>query len=106
VGITGLVQEMRTKTRHKATVFSVYVDAAHRGGGLGGALLEAAITHARAAGVRTLHLTVTVGNDAARRVYERHGFRSIAIEPRALLVNGTFYNNDHMIADLDQPPTT
>ncbi|HUB45932.1 MAG TPA: GNAT family N-acetyltransferase [Acetobacteraceae bacterium] len=103
VGITGLVQEMRTKTRHKATVFSVYVDAAYRSGGLGGALVEAAITHARAAGVRMLHLTVTVGNDAARRLYERQGFRSIAIEPRALLVNGMFYDNEHMIADLDQP---
>jgi len=104
VGIAGLLQEMRVRTRHKASVFSVYVDAAHRGGGVGGALVEAAITHARTAGVRVLHLTVTVGNDGARRVYGRLGFRSIAIEPRALLVNGTFYDNEHMIADLDQPP--
>jgi ribosomal protein S18 acetylase RimI-like enzyme len=102
VGMTGLIQEMRAKTRHKATVFSVYVEAAHRGGGLGGALVEAAISHAHAAGVRMLHLTVTVGNDAARRLYEQLGFRSIAIEPRALLVNGTFYDDEHMIMDLDQ----
>ncbi|HUB10620.1 MAG TPA: GNAT family N-acetyltransferase [Acetobacteraceae bacterium] len=101
VGIIGLMQETRIKTRHKATVFSVYVDAAHRGGGLGFALVETAVAYARAAGVRMLYLTVTVGNDAARRVYERLGFRGIAVEPRALLVNGTFYDDEHMALDLD-----
>lgn len=102
-GITGLLQETRIKTRHKANVFSVYVEAAHRGTGLGAALVETAMTHARGTGARVLHLTVTVGNNAARRVYARLGFRGIAIEPRALLVNGVFYDNEHMMLDLDQP---
>jgi len=102
VGVTGLLQETRMKTRHRASVFTVYVDAAHRGGGLGAALVEQALAHARATGVRVVHLTVTVGNAGARRVYERLGFRGIAIEPRALLVNGTFYDNEHMMLDLDR----
>ncbi len=101
VGMTGLHAETRSKTRHKANVFSVYVDAAHRGSGIGRALVETAITHASEAGIRLLHLTVTVGNDAARRVYVGLGFRGFAIEQRALCVNGVFYDNEHMALDLD-----
>lgn len=103
VGIAGLFQQTRIKTRHRADVFTVYVDAAHRGSGLGQALVEAAVTQARGTGVRVLQLTVTVGNDAARRIYERVGFRGFATEPRALLVNGLFYDNEHMLLDLDVP---
>lgn len=101
VGIAGLVVQTRLKTRHKAHLFSVYVDAAHRRSGLGRTLVETAISQARDAGVRLLQLTVTVGNDAARRVYVGLGFRSYGIEQRALLLNGVFYDNEHMALDLD-----
>jgi ribosomal protein S18 acetylase RimI-like enzyme len=101
VGITGLHAQMGIKRRHSAGLFSVYVDAAHRGTGLGLALVEAAITHARAAGFSLLRLTVTVGNDAARRLYVGLGFQSEGIERRALLVDGVFYDDEHMALDLD-----
>jgi len=101
VGIAGLRAETRVKTRYKAHLFSVYVDAAHRRSGLGRALAETAITHARDAGCRLVQLTVTVGNDAARQVYMGLGFRTYGIEPRALMVNGMFYDNEHMALDLD-----
>ncbi len=101
VGITGLRAQTRIKSRHRAHLFSVYVDAAHRRTGLGRALVETAITHARDAGVRLLQLTVTVGNDPARRTYVGLGFRTYGIEQRALLVNGVFYDEEHMALDLD-----
>jgi len=103
VGIVGLLVQTRIKTRHRADIFSMYLDAAHRRSGLSRALVDAAVAQARAGGYRVVQLTVTVGNDAARRLYTAAGFRSFAVEPRALLVNGVFYDNEHMILDLDQP---
>jgi RimJ/RimL family protein N-acetyltransferase len=46
-------------------------------------------------------LTVAVGNDGARRIYERMGFRSFGIEPRGLLVDGEFVDEEMMVLDLD-----
>jgi ribosomal protein S18 acetylase RimI-like enzyme len=101
VGITGLMAQMGPKRRHGSDLFTVYVDAAHRGTGLGRALVEMAIQHARNAGCRQVLLCVTVGNDAARQVYAGLGFRGWGIAPRALFVDGRFYDNEHMVLDLD-----
>ena len=101
VGIAGMVVEPRVKTRHKGFIYTVYVDQAFRGLGLAAALMEAAITAAREAGLRFVTLTVAVGNDGARRIYERMGFRTFGIEPRGLLVDGEFVDEEMMVLDLD-----
>lgn len=101
VGATGLLGQPRIKLRHRADVFFVYVDAAHRHSGLGRTLVETAIAHARDAGVLVLRLAVTVGNDSARRLYAALGFRSYAIVKRAMQVDGVFYDEEHMALDLD-----
>ena len=46
-----------------------------RGRGIGQRLLEAALAFARRAGHRRIHLSTFAGLDAARALYERHGFR-------------------------------
>ena len=46
-----------------------------RGAGVGSALIEAAFDHFRSVGASELTLSVMQGNDAARRLYERHGLR-------------------------------
>jgi ribosomal protein S18 acetylase RimI-like enzyme len=52
-------------------VVSMWTDPAWRGRGVGAALLQAAIAFA---GDAPVFLSVTENNDAARRLYERHGF--------------------------------
>lgn len=101
VGTSGLRLETGVKSRHKGSVFAVYVDAAHRGTGLAGGLIEAVIAGARDARVSVLHLTVTLGNDAARTLYAALGFRSYGIERRGLCVDGVFYDEELMALDLD-----
>jgi GNAT superfamily N-acetyltransferase len=54
-------------------VVAMWTDPAVRGRGVGGAVLAALVGWAGSHGLRT-HLDVTVGNDAARRTYERAGF--------------------------------
>lgn len=100
VGMAGLLRQTRIKTRHKGDVYGVYVDAAHRGGGLANALVAAVIAEARDAGLRVLHLTVTAGNDAARRTYEHLGFAHFATERRGLAIDDVFYDVEHMAMEL------
>jgi GNAT superfamily N-acetyltransferase len=56
-------------------LFQVWVAPAARGHGVAAALLDAAIGWARSRGARAMQLGIVCGNDAARRLYERAGFR-------------------------------
>ena len=100
-GLAGLIVPTRIKKRHRGDVFGVYVDAAQRRSGLAHALVATVIAHARNEGLCLLQLTVTVGNNSARAMYERLGFTAFAIERRALLVDGVFHDTTHMVLNLD-----
>jgi len=50
------------------------VDDGQRGGGAGGRLMEQAMDFVRAAGFADVYLWTFAGLDAARTLYERHGF--------------------------------
>ena len=57
-----------------AYVEDVVVDEAHRGQGIGTALIRAAVERAREAGARRLDLTSRPSREAANRLYRRLGF--------------------------------
>jgi ribosomal protein S18 acetylase RimI-like enzyme len=101
VGLVGLQIPAGAKERHKAHLFSMYVDAAHRRGGLAQQLVEAVIAGARDAGAILLQLSVTVGNVAAQRLYRRMGFAVYGVERRAYRVDGRLYDSELMVLDLD-----
>lgn len=103
-GAAGLAFEQREKTRHKATLFGMYVPQAQRRRGLGDALVAAVLAAARARpGLRHVLLTVTDGNAGARRLYERHGFRSWGVEPNAVRVGEGCLAKVHMVCPLTAP---
>ena len=79
----------------------MYVDAAHRRTGLAQQLVEAVIAGAREAGAVVLHLSVTVGNAPAQRLYRRMGFTVYGVERRSLKVDGRFHDEELMALDLD-----
>jgi ribosomal protein S18 acetylase RimI-like enzyme len=54
---------------------AMWVEPEQRGTGLGGQLLQAALTSAAAGGYRSVRLWVTDGNLGASTLYERAGFR-------------------------------
>jgi ribosomal protein S18 acetylase RimI-like enzyme len=101
IGFTGLQVSEKIKQRHKGFVYSVYVDAAFRRLGVADGLMAAAIAAARDAGLRYVWLTVAADNENARRLYQRLGFRRFGTEPRGLLVDGAFVDEDMMVLDLD-----
>ena len=58
-------------------LFQMWVAPECRGRGVAAALLDEALAWARARGARTMQLGVMCGNDGARRLYERAGFRDV-----------------------------
>ena len=83
VGMAGFKRETGPRDRHKGFIWGVYVEPAARGQGVGAALMEALIASARDA-VEQLTLAVVSSNQAAIALYEKFGFETYGVEPRAL----------------------
>ncbi|MGE8367843.1 GNAT family N-acetyltransferase, partial [Cupriavidus sp.] len=47
-----------------------------------------------------LNLCVNAENTAAKQLYESLGFATFGIEPRAMVVDGRFYDEQHMVLKL------
>lgn len=52
----------------------LYVEPAHRSGGIGGRMMEAVVAEARRRGARALDLEVTADHARAANLYRRRGF--------------------------------
>jgi [ribosomal protein S18]-alanine N-acetyltransferase len=61
----------------EAEILSVAVALSRRGGGLGRQLLERHLRRLVGLGARTVFLEVDAGNEPARRLYRRAGFREV-----------------------------
>jgi ribosomal protein S18 acetylase RimI-like enzyme len=100
-GIIGIVRESGKKERHKARIWGMYVGSNYRRKGVGESLLKAAIQQAQAwPGVEQVNLSVTEVADDAKRLYERSGFRVWGREPAALLSEGQYADEIHMVLKL------
>lgn len=95
VGMASYWREPSCKSRHTARVGSMYVREAARGTGMAGELLEAVLA-AAAKHAEQATLSVEASNTRAIRLYERHGFRVIGRFPRALLIDGNYYDELEM----------
>ncbi len=71
---------VREALREHAHIADLFVRAAHRGRGIGQALLARAETMALARGVPRITLGVVAGNNIAERTYRRFGYDTYALE--------------------------
>lgn len=102
VGIVSLQRYGREKLRHRALIGAMYVAPEARGQGIGRALLKQALHDAHAwDGVIDAVLAVTVGNEAARRLYADAGFVTYSTDPRLLKVDDRYYDIEWMICPLN-----
>lgn len=104
IGTAAYVPERRVKTRHKATMVAVYLKPAWRSTGVGRAMVEAVIAHARTQRVILL-CNATMGNLPARRLYHSLGFVPYGVERDALVINGQSFDEEMLMLDLrhDKP---
>lgn len=101
VGITGIRREPLQQVAHMATVWGVFVSPSHRGHGIAQKLLSAATAHvAEKWKCVQLMLWVNTENTPAKGLYASQGFQKIGMAPRALRVNGRFYDEEHMYKPL------
>lgn len=97
VGAVGIYREEQRKRCHKAQIWGMYVIPERRRSGAGQALLQAAIAHARTLpGLVQVQLSVTDEAAAARRLYERIGFKRWGAEEAALCHEGRLVSETHM----------
>lgn len=103
IGLVGLQRHSRAKSQHRAHIGPMYVAPEVRRGGVGKGLLDAAIACAEEwQGIEDLVLAVTVGNDAARRLYVAAGFAPYRIDPRYFKIDGRYYDIEWMIRPLNR----
>jgi phosphinothricin acetyltransferase len=57
---------------------TIHIEAGHQGAGVGGALLEALVARATAAGLHVMIGAIDGGNDGSIRFHARHGFVEVA----------------------------
>ncbi len=101
VGLAGFGRSGGTKTRHRGGIYQMYVAPEARGHGLGWLLLDSAVTFAKGQpGLEEIILAVTVGNDPARRLYERYGFEFSHREPRYIKIGERYHDIDWMCLPL------
>ena len=100
LAVAGFAVAEPAKKRHKGLLWGVYVRAAARGRGLGGAVVARVIEHARAHVVQ-LHAAVVTTNEAARRLYRTLGFEPYGLEPRGLACAGRYFDQELLVLLLD-----
>jgi len=99
-GMVGLYPMKNPRIAHKAILWGLYVGDKGRGLGLGAALVEAALGHAREHCKQVL-LSVITENQTAIGFFQKQGFECYGTEPRALLIDGKFYDEEFFIKFLD-----
>ncbi len=101
-GTAGLSVPTRLQERHKATLFGMAAAPGHAGQGIGRRLVAGILAHAATLPhVRQVILTVTAGNEAAERLYRTCGFETYGREPRAVFVDGRFFDKLMMVRMLN-----
>ncbi len=98
VGVITLFKERLHKLRHRATIVAMYVSPDKRGLGIGKTLMIEAIKVAKdLKGVEQIYLTVVTTNEPAKNLYVSLGFDVFGIEKKALKVDSTYFDEEHMV---------
>ncbi|WP_144510751.1 GNAT family N-acetyltransferase [Bacillus sp. FJAT-22090] len=101
IGMVTLSQESFLKMKHRANIFAMYVSPEARGLGTGKGLLLAAINKAREIEeIEKVNLSVVSTNEKAKNLYTQLGFKVFGVEEKALKVENTYYDEDHMVLTL------
>jgi RimJ/RimL family protein N-acetyltransferase len=100
VGSASFYRLDSAKASHRGNIWGVYVRPAARGHGVARALMTEILAFARKE-VQQVHLAVVTDNASAHALYERLGFVTYGTEPRALFVDGRYYDEHLMVLRFD-----
>lgn len=101
VGMIGSIQEGPERLAHRALIVSMYVTPLFRGKGIARKLLEAMIEKiSKHPHIVAIDLNVTVGQDAAEKLYRSMGFEEVGVSKREMKIGDTFYDTIIMAKDI------
>jgi len=97
IGIASFQREEELKKRHKGAIWGMYVPYELRGKGIGKALVEAAIAHAKTLqGLEQINLAVVLTSKEARKLFISMGFETYGVERHALKLHDRYFDQEHM----------
>ena len=100
-GMVALYREEGIKNWHKGYVVSMYVHPEKRGVGAGKALMQELIARAKQLeGLEQLLLAVVTTNQTAYQLYRSLGFEVYGTEPKALKMDGEYWDEHLMVLRL------
>ncbi|ESU32198.1 hypothetical protein G3A_12100 [Bacillus sp. 17376] len=103
VGVVTLVPEGKVKLKHRANIFAMYVTPSQRGHGTGRLLMKKAIQQAaELTSVEQIYLTVNASNEPAKKLYASLGFETYGADKKAMVINGTYHDEDLMVLFLEK----
>jgi ribosomal protein S18 acetylase RimI-like enzyme len=97
VGMAGCRVDASPKMAHCGMLWGMFVAPSYERHGYGSQLLAALITHGATHGLRMVKLSVTVMQQRAIALYERHGFQRYAYEPALMYIDNTEIDALHMV---------
>lgn len=101
VGIAGMYRAEGAARRHRGTLWTVYVQPAHRGGGISRGLILALVAHCRRH-IDVLTGLVVADNHRARAFYRGLGFSVSGIERKALKFAGVPVDEEILVWDFTE----
>lgn len=102
VGVLGLARQQPKKMEHYCILWGMYVSPKSRRQGVGQALLQDVIRIGKEAkGVQGIKLCVVENNLSALKLYQLAGFSQYGIEPKAIKLDGLYYDEHLMLLSFD-----
>lgn len=97
VGMAGIAREIGQRRRHRATLWGVWLDPAHRGRGVGRQMVSTALDWAREREVRAVYLEVVENEDPSWSLYGRLGFVRREVDPFGAHFDGHDVALEHLV---------
>ncbi len=98
VGMIGFSSFDSSKTRHKGTLWGLFVRRPYRGRGLATRLVQSVLDAARDLfDVEQVQLTISTQNDASYGLYLRLGFNVFGTELHARKIGDSYVDEYHMV---------
>ncbi|MBM7661060.1 ribosomal protein S18 acetylase RimI-like enzyme [Bacillus mesophilus] len=98
VGVVTLILETKNKTKHRANIVAMYVYPDRRKSGIGRMLMNEAINKAKEIKeVEQVYLSVTSGNEPAKKLYNSLGFKVYGVDKNGLKIGDLYFDDDLMV---------
>ena len=103
VAIASIRGSSLEKIRHRASLGAVYTEVPHRGKGIARQLIQHILSDIQSNGcVSQVSLLVHSNNSAAKALYSRLGFKTIAMQSRSMLIGGHYVDEEYMVLSMLQ----